>query len=141
MLGTAAVRDPEMAEAIAAAHGDRVVASVDARSGKVAAEGWTEESELGTTEVIAELTRRGLSRFVYTPVEVDGLMEGPDLDSLREVAGATDGQVIYSGGIGSLDDLRAVAGLGLENVEGVIVGRALYEQRFTVAEARAALGA
>jgi phosphoribosylformimino-5-aminoimidazole carboxamide ribotide isomerase len=141
VLGTAAVRDPEMAEAIAAAHGDRVVASVDARSGKVAAEGWTEESELATTDVIAELTRRGLSRFVYTPVEVDGLMEGPDLDSLREAAGATDGQVIDSGGIGSLDDLRAVAGLGLENVEGVIVGRALYEQRFTVAEARAALGA
>lgn len=141
VLGTAAVRDPDMAEAIAAAHGDRVVASIDARSGKVAAEGWTEESELATTEVIAELTRRGLSRFVYTPVEVDGLMEGPDLDSLREAAEATDGQVIYSGGIGSLDDLRAVGGLGLENVEGVIVGRALYEQRFTVAEARAALGA
>ena len=141
VLGTAAVRDPDMAEAIAAAHGDRVVASIDARSGKVAAEGWTEESELATTEVIAELTRRGLSRFVYTPVEVDGLMEGPDLDSLREAAEATDGQVIYSGGIGSLEDLRAVAGLGLENVEGVIVGRALYEQRFTVAEARAALGA
>jgi phosphoribosylformimino-5-aminoimidazole carboxamide ribotide isomerase len=141
VLGTAAVRDPEMAEAIAAVHGDRVVASVDARSGKVAAEGWTVESELDTTEVIAELTRRGLRRFVYTPVEVDGLMEGPDLDSLREAAEATDGQVIYSGGIGSLDDLRAVAGLGLENVEGVIVGRALYEQRFTVAEARSALGA
>jgi phosphoribosylformimino-5-aminoimidazole carboxamide ribotide isomerase len=141
VLGTAAVRDPEMAEAIAAAHGDRVVASVDARSGKVAAEGWTEESELTTTEVIAGLTRRGLRRFVYTPVEVDGLMEGPDLDSLREAAEATDGQVIYSGGIGSLDHLRAVAGLGLENVEGVIVGRALYEQRFTITEARAALGA
>jgi phosphoribosylformimino-5-aminoimidazole carboxamide ribotide isomerase len=141
VLGTAAVRDPEMAEAIAAAHGERVVASVDSRSGKVAAEGWTVESELDTTEVIAELTRRGLRRFVYTPVEVDGLMEGPDLDSLREAAEATDGQVIYSGGIGSLDDLRAVAGLGLENVEGVIVGRALYEQRFSVVEARAALGA
>jgi phosphoribosylformimino-5-aminoimidazole carboxamide ribotide isomerase len=140
VLGTAAVRDPEMAEAIAAAHGDRVVASVDARSGKVAAEGWTEDSELDTNEVIAELTRRGLRRFVYTPVDVDGLMEGPDLDSLRKVARATDGGVIYSGGIGSLDDLRAVAALGLENVEGVIVGRALYEQRFTVAEARAALG-
>jgi phosphoribosylformimino-5-aminoimidazole carboxamide ribotide isomerase len=140
VLGTAAVRDPDMAEAIAAAHGDRVVASIDARSGKVAAEGWTEESGQRTTEVIAELTRRGLSRFVYTPVEVDGLMEGPDLESLREVAEATDGDLIYSGGIGSLDDLRAVAGLGTDNVEGVIVGRALYEQRFTVTEARAALG-
>jgi phosphoribosylformimino-5-aminoimidazole carboxamide ribotide isomerase len=140
VLGTAAVRDPEMAEAIAAAHGGRVVASVDSRSGKVAAEGWTEGTDLDTTEVIAELSRRGLSRFVYTPVDVDGLMEGPDLDSLREVAQATDGALIYSGGIGSLDDLRAVTSLGLDNLEGVIVGRALYEQRFTVAEARAALG-
>jgi phosphoribosylformimino-5-aminoimidazole carboxamide ribonucleotide (ProFAR) isomerase len=140
VLGTAAVRDPEMAEAIAAAHGGRVVASVDSRSGKVAAEGWTEGTDLDPTAVIAELSRRGLSRFVYTPVDVDGLMEGPDLDSLREVAEATDGAVIYSGGIGSLDDLRAVADLGLDNLEGVIVGRALYEQRFTVAEARAALG-
>jgi phosphoribosylformimino-5-aminoimidazole carboxamide ribotide isomerase len=139
VLGTAAVRDPDLAQALAAAYGDRVVASVDARSGRVAAEGWTEESELETTEVIAELSRRGLRRFVYTPVEVDGLMEGPDLGSLREVAGATGGEVIYSGGIGSLDDLRAVAGLGLRNIEGVIVGRALYEQRFTVADAIAAL--
>jgi phosphoribosylformimino-5-aminoimidazole carboxamide ribotide isomerase len=140
VLGTAALRDPDMAEAIAAAHGDRVVASVDARSGKVAAEGWTEESELGATEVIAELSRRGLRRFVYTPVDVDGLMEGPDIGSLTEVAQSTDGEVIYSGGVGSLDDLRSLAGLGLSNLEGVIVGKALYEQRFSVAEARAALG-
>jgi phosphoribosylformimino-5-aminoimidazole carboxamide ribotide isomerase len=140
VLGTAAVRDPEMAEAIAAAHGDRVVASVDARSGKVAAEGWTEGTDLETTEVIAELSRRGLHRFVFTPVDVDGLMEGPDLDSLREAAEATDAEVIYSGGIGSLDDLRAVATLELDNVEGVIVGRALYERRFTVPEALAVLG-
>jgi phosphoribosylformimino-5-aminoimidazole carboxamide ribotide isomerase len=140
VLGTAAVRDPEMAEAIAAAHGDRVVASVDSRSGKVAAEGWTEETDLDTADVIGELSRRGVRRFVYTPVDVDGLMEGPDLDSLREVARATDAEVIYSGGIGALDDLRAVAGLGIENVEGVIVGRALYERRFSIAEAQAALG-
>jgi len=140
VLGTAAMRDPDLAEAIAAAHGDRVIASVDARAGKVATEGWTEGTNLETAELIAELTRRGLRRFVYTPVDVDGLMEGPDLDSLRSAAATTDGEVIYSGGIGSLDDLRSVAALGLENVEGVIVGRALYEQRFTVADARAALG-
>jgi phosphoribosylformimino-5-aminoimidazole carboxamide ribotide isomerase len=139
VLGTAAVRDPEMAAAIAAAHGDRIVASVDARSGKVAAEGWTEESELGTTEVVAALAERGIGRFVYTPIDVDGLMEGPDLESLREVAGSTSGELIYSGGIGSLDDLRAVASLGLDNLGGVIVGRALYESRFTVADAQAVL--
>jgi phosphoribosylformimino-5-aminoimidazole carboxamide ribotide isomerase len=139
VLGTAAVRDPDMAEAIAAAHGERVVVSVDSRSGKVAAEGWTESSDLGTTEVIAGLTERGIRRFVYTPVDFDGLMEGPDLDSLREAAAATDGELIYSGGIGSIDDLRSLADLGLDNLGGVIVGRALYEQRFTVAEAQAIL--
>jgi len=139
VLGTAAVRDPEMAAAIASAHGDRVVASVDARSGKVAAEGWTESSDLGTAEVVAALSERGIRRFVYTPVDVDGLMEGPDLDSLREVAKATDGELIYSGGVGELGDLRSLAELGLDNLGGVIVGRALYEHRFTVAEAQAAL--
>jgi phosphoribosylformimino-5-aminoimidazole carboxamide ribotide isomerase len=139
VLGTAAVRDPEMAAAIAGAHGERVVASVDSRSGEVAAEGWTESSGLGTAEVVSALSERGISRFVFTPVDVDGLMEGPDLDSLREVAGATDGELIYSGGVGSLDHLRELGELGLGNLEGVIVGRALYEQRFTVAEAQAAL--
>lgn len=139
VLGTAAIRDPDMAEAIAAAHGERVVVSVDSRSGKVAAEGWTEASELGTTEVISALSDRGIGRFVYTPVEIDGLMEGPDLDSLREAANATDGELIYSGGVGSLDDLRALADLGLDNLGGVIVGRALYEGRFSVADAQAIL--
>jgi phosphoribosylformimino-5-aminoimidazole carboxamide ribotide isomerase len=139
VLGTAAVRDPALAEAVASAHGDRVVASIDARSGKVAAEGWTEESDLEVTAAVTALGEHGIRRFVYTPVEVDGLMEGPELGSLSRVAEATDGEVIYSGGVGSIDDLRELAGLGLQNVGGVIVGRALYERRFTVAEGRAAL--
>jgi phosphoribosylformimino-5-aminoimidazole carboxamide ribotide isomerase len=140
VLGTAAVRDPDLAGALAAAHGERVIVSVDSRSGRVAAEGWTESSALETSEVVAALTKRGVHHFVYTPVDVDGLMEGPDLDSLRDVAAAADGDLIYSGGVGSLDDLRAIAGLGLDNVDGVIVGKALYERRFDVAEAQAALG-
>lgn len=140
VLGTAAVRDPELAEAIAAAHGDRVVVSIDARGGKVAAEGWTERSELTPEEVVAALSERGIDRFVYTPVDVDGLMEGPDLDSLRALAQSTDAELIYSGGVGSLDDLRALAELELENLDGVIVGRALYERRFTVTEGQGVLG-
>ena len=79
--------------------------------------------------------------FVYTNVDRDGLLEGPDLDEVAAVAEAVRGRFIYSGGIGSLDDLRGLVALGLENVRGVIVGRALYERRFTVAEALAALGA
>jgi phosphoribosylformimino-5-aminoimidazole carboxamide ribotide isomerase len=139
VLGTAAVHDPEMAGAIASVHGDRVVVSVDARSGKVAAEGWTESSDLGTVDVIAALSEQGIRRFIYTPVDVDGLMEGPDLYSLREVADATEGEVIYSGGVGSLEDLRALGELDIDNLGGVIVGRALYEGRFSVGEAREAL--
>jgi phosphoribosylformimino-5-aminoimidazole carboxamide ribotide isomerase len=140
VLGTAAVRDPDLAEAIAAAHGDRVVVSIDARGGKVAAAGWTERSELSPEEAVSALVERGIHRFVYTPVDVDGLMEGPDLDSLRALGESTEAQLIYSGGIGSLDDLRAIASLQLEHLEGVIVGRALYEGRMTIPEAEAALG-
>jgi phosphoribosylformimino-5-aminoimidazole carboxamide ribotide isomerase len=139
VLGTAAVRDPELAEAIAAAHGERIVASVDARGGMAAAQGWTEDSGLGAAEAVRNLAERGLHRFVYTPIEVDGLMEGPDLDSLAAVADGTDAEIIYSGGIGSLADLQALSAMELDNLGGVIVGRALYESRFTIEEAQAAL--
>jgi phosphoribosylformimino-5-aminoimidazole carboxamide ribotide isomerase len=140
VLGTAAVRDPDLAGAIAAAHGERVVVSVDERGGHVAADGWTTESTTAPAEAVSTLADRGINRFVYTPVDVDGLMEGPDLDSLRAVAQATDAEIVYSGGVGSLDHLRSVAALGLDNLGGVIVGRALYEGRFSIAEGQAALG-
>ena len=140
VLGTAAVRDPGLAEAVAAAHGDRVVVSIDARGGKVAAEGWTESSELTPEDALAAVSERGIDRFVFTPVDVDGLMEGPDLDSLRALAGSTEAELIYSGGVGSLDDLRALASLELKNLDGVIVGRALYERRLTVTDGQAVMG-
>ena len=142
VLGTAALRDPELAGAIAAAHGDRVVASVDARAGRVASQGWTEESEVGPAELVGALAERGIGRFVYTPVEVDGTMGGPGLEGLRELSESAPGvELIYSGGIGTVEDLSALAALGLENLGGAIVGRALYEGRFTVAEGQAALSA
>jgi phosphoribosylformimino-5-aminoimidazole carboxamide ribotide isomerase len=140
VLGTAAARDPDLAEAVAAAHGDRVVASIDARGGQVAAEGWTEEAGMTPAALAQILTQRGITRLVFTPVDVDGMMEGPDVEALRALAGATDAELIYSGGVGSIEDLVELAELGLDNLEGVIVGRALYEERFTVAEAQEALG-
>jgi phosphoribosylformimino-5-aminoimidazole carboxamide ribotide isomerase len=139
VLGTAAQSDPGLMAALVAEHGDRVVASVDARSGSVAVSGWTERTETTAAELVAALAARGLRRFVYTPVEVDGTLEGPALGELREVAGAADAELIYSGGVGSLEDLRALARLGVPNLAGVIVGRALYEGRFTVAEGQAEL--
>jgi phosphoribosylformimino-5-aminoimidazole carboxamide ribotide isomerase len=139
VIGTAALRDPEFAGAMIDAHGDRVVVSVDARGGMVALQGWTEAGGEGVVETVAALGGRGVVRFLCTAIEVDGTMEGPALGELSRIAAATDAQVIASGGVGELAHLEALAREAAPNVEGVIVGRALYERKFTVAQAIAAL--
>jgi phosphoribosylformimino-5-aminoimidazole carboxamide ribotide isomerase len=139
VIGTAALRDPELLAAALERHGERIVVSVDARAGRVSLSGWTETSERDAADAVTELSGRGVARFVYTPIEVDGTMQGPDLDRLRQVAAATEAELIYSGGVGDLSDLRSLACLAAGNVGGVIVGRALYEGRFTVEQAQAAL--
>jgi len=118
-----------------------VVVSVDARGGKVSLSGWTEATEQDVAETVKELGERGVARFLCTEIDVDGTMEGPAVDELRRIAAGTSSQVIASGGVGTLADLQALAKLGAEapNIEGTIVGRALYERRFTVAEGIAAL--
>jgi phosphoribosylformimino-5-aminoimidazole carboxamide ribotide isomerase len=142
ILGSAAVSDPALVEALVVDHGDRIVVSADARAGAVAVEGWERPTETTSAALIAALASRGVRRFVFTPVEVDGTLEGPGVEGLRaaaEAADAASAELIYSGGIGSLDHLRELAALGLPALAGVIVGRALYEGRFTVAEGQAAL--
>ena len=142
VLGTAALEDPALIEALAADHPDRIVVAADARSGKVAVEGWERESNTGAEHLISDLAGRGVKLFVFTPVEVDGTLEGPGIDGLRAAAAAAQeagAGLIYSGGIGTLDHLRALAALGLPALTGVIVGRALYEGRFDVPAGEAAL--
>lgn len=140
VVGTAALRDPDLLADILAGRGsDEVVVSVDARGGQVSLAGWTESSGVDAVEAVSDLTRRGVIRFLFTPIEVDGTMDGPNLSELGRVADATAAAVIASGGVGTLDHLRQIAGNQAVNVEGVIVGRALYEGRFTVPEALAAL--
>ncbi len=142
VLGTAALSDPALIEGLAADHGDRIVVSADSRDGHVAVEGWARETRTTSAELITGLAARGVRRFVFTPVEVDGTLEGPGTDALAEVAAAAangGAELVYSGGIGSLEHLRELAALALPALTGVIVGRALYEERFTVAEAQAAL--
>ncbi len=144
VLGTAALEDPALVEALIDEHGERIVVAADARAGKVAVEGWERASTMAVERLISELARRGAQRFVFTPVEVDGTLGGPGLDALQRAsaaAGACGAMLLYSGGIGTLEHLRALAALSLPAVEGVIVGRALYEGRFTVAEGEAALRA
>jgi phosphoribosylformimino-5-aminoimidazole carboxamide ribotide isomerase len=139
ILGTAAYSDVDFLDDVVAAHGDRVVVSVDVRGGRVASAGWTEQTEMEAGSVIEHLQRRGVRRLVYSSIERDGMLTGPDVEEVRRVAEAVRGQFIYSGGIGTLDDLAALAALRQVNLGGVIVGKALYERRFGVGEAQAAL--
>ncbi len=139
VIGTAALRDPEFLDAMLEAHGHRVVVSVDARAGRVALEGWTEAGEESVVDAVAALGERGVARFLCTAIEVDGTMEGPAVDQLAEIAGATSSRVIASGGVGDLSHLESLAQASPPNIEGAIVGRALYERKFTVAEAIQAL--
>jgi phosphoribosylformimino-5-aminoimidazole carboxamide ribotide isomerase len=136
VVGTAAYRDPEMLAAVIAEHGDRVAVAVDVRGGRVSAAGWTQDTGLEPLDAVARLAQRGVSAFVYTDVDRDGMLEGPDLQEARRVAQAVDGILVWSGGVGELTHLEALAALPLE---GVIVGKALYEGRFTVAEGQAVL--
>jgi phosphoribosylformimino-5-aminoimidazole carboxamide ribotide isomerase len=141
VLGTAAVEDPALVEALVAEHGDRVVVAVDSHAGRVAVEAWQRPSTASPAELVSGLAGRGVRRFIHTPVEVDGTLEGPRLDGLGEVDEAVHaggGEWVYSGGIGGVEDLEQLANAGLAALNGVIVGRALYEGRFTVAEGQAA---
>jgi phosphoribosylformimino-5-aminoimidazole carboxamide ribotide isomerase len=139
ILGTAAFRDVEFLDAVLAAHGERVVVSVDARGGLLAAAGWLEQTQVPVTDAIMRLNQRGVSRFVYSSIDRDGMMSGPDLDGAREVANAVHGTFIYSGGIAELADLESLAKLRQVNLTGVIVGKAIYERKFGVGEAQALL--
>ncbi|MEX2107345.1 MAG: 1-(5-phosphoribosyl)-5-[(5-phosphoribosylamino)methylideneamino]imidazole-4-carboxamide isomerase [Solirubrobacterales bacterium] len=139
VIGTAALRDQDFLQVMIDAHGDRVVVSVDARDGRVSVAGWTESSEKDAAEAVAELSERGVSHFLCTAIEVDGTMEGPAIDELNRIASTTEAEVLASGGVGTLADLELLGRVTAPNVEGAIVGRALYESRFTVSEAIAAL--
>ncbi|HTA36287.1 MAG TPA: 1-(5-phosphoribosyl)-5-[(5-phosphoribosylamino)methylideneamino]imidazole-4-carboxamide isomerase [Solirubrobacteraceae bacterium] len=141
ILGTAIFSDPELPFRAMEEHGDEnVLISIDARDGFVATHGWLEKSELPAREAIERWSegKGGIKHFVFTNIDHDGMLSGPDVQSTAEaVKAARHGRVIHSGGIGELVHLELLQGLGLD---GVIVGKALYERRFTVAEALAALG-
>lgn len=140
VIGTAAVTDPEfLEEALESFGSERFVVALDSRRGKVSLSGWLEESDTSAPELAGQLSARGVERFLVTAIEVDGTMEGPDLDLLGLVAARTEVPLIASGGIGSLSDLADLRALDSATIEGVIVGKALYEGRFSLPEAEAAL--
>jgi phosphoribosyl isomerase A len=136
-LGTAALESPEWVRAAIAEHGDRIAVGLDVRGTTLAARGWTEDGG-DLWETMARLDGDGCARYVVTDVRRDGTLTGPNLELLREVCARTPAAVVASGGVSSLDDLRAIAALG--TVEGAIVGKALYAGAFTLPEALAAVG-
>lgn len=135
-IGTAALEQPQWCARAISTYGDRVAVGLDVRGTTLAARGWTEEGgEL--FDVLARLDSEGCARYVVTDVGRDGTMTGPNLDLLMRVCDATDRPVIASGGVSSLDDLRAIATLVPHGVEGAIVGKALYAGAFTLEQALA----
>ena len=133
-VGTAALERPDWVRAIIAEHGERVAVGLDVRGTKLAARGWTREGG-DLDEALARLDGDGCARFVVTDVTKDGTLTGPNLDLLRTVCARTKRPVIASGGVSSLDDLRAIAALAPLGVEGAIVGKALYTGAFTLEQA------
>jgi phosphoribosylformimino-5-aminoimidazole carboxamide ribotide isomerase len=140
ILGTAAFEQPELLSSALERHGpERVLVSIDARGGTVATDGWTRAGTESTAAAARRLIGGGVRELVYTDVERDGMLTGPDLEGLRELALTPGAQLLYSGGVGSLADLERLAALQLASLAGVIVGKALYEGRFTIEQAHAAL--
>ncbi|MEU6075181.1 bifunctional 1-(5-phosphoribosyl)-5-((5-phosphoribosylamino)methylideneamino)imidazole-4-carboxamide isomerase/phosphoribosylanthranilate isomerase PriA [Micromonospora sp. NPDC047074] len=139
-IGTAALEDPVWCDRVCGEYGDRVAIGLDVRGRTLSARGWTRDGG-DLFEVLERLDKAGAARYVVTDITKDGTMRGPNLDLLREVCARTDAPVIASGGVSTLDDLRALAGLESVGVEGVIAGKALYAGAFTVAQALEALAA
>ncbi|MGH3728634.1 MAG: bifunctional 1-(5-phosphoribosyl)-5-((5-phosphoribosylamino)methylideneamino)imidazole-4-carboxamide isomerase/phosphoribosylanthranilate isomerase PriA [Micromonosporaceae bacterium] len=137
-IGTAALEDPEWCDRVVAEYADRVAIGLDVRGTTLSARGWTREGG-DLYEVLERLNKAGCARYVVTDITKDGTLRGPNLDLLADVCARTDAPVIASGGVSTLDDLRALAALEPAGVEGAIVGKALYAGAFTVAEALAAL--
>ena len=135
ILGTVAVRDPDLVKQACKRHPDRVVVGIDAMDGMVAVEGWTELSEITGLELAKEFEDCGVAAIIYTDIARDGAMDGPNIEATVGLANAVSVPVIASGGVSSLEDLEALKAAGTGLLEGVISGRALYDGRIDLAAA------
>ncbi|MBT6094982.1 MAG: 1-(5-phosphoribosyl)-5-[(5-phosphoribosylamino)methylideneamino]imidazole-4-carboxamide isomerase [Rhodospirillaceae bacterium] len=139
ILGTIAVRDPDLVRAACARHPGRIALGIDARDGYVAVEGWAETAEITVLEMARQFEDAGAAAIIHTDIGRDGAMQGPNLEATAELAAAVKTPVILSGGVSSMDDLRRVKATPGIALDGVISGRAIYDGRIDVAEAVALL--
>lgn len=136
VLGTLAVESPATLESLVERFGGRIVVGIDARDGRVKTRGWERDGNLAAIELALRAARAGVERIVYTDIARDGMLSGPNVEQTREVARASGLKVTASGGVSSLEDIERLAEVGSAcGVDSVIVGRALYEGRFTLEEA------
>ncbi|MFN5698135.1 MAG: 1-(5-phosphoribosyl)-5-[(5-phosphoribosylamino)methylideneamino]imidazole-4-carboxamide isomerase [Cyanobacteriota bacterium] len=140
ILGTVAIEQPELVEELAARHPGRIVVGIDAKEGKVATRGWLEQSSVEAEELAARFEGTGVAALITTDIATDGTLAGPNLAFLRRMAQASSLPVIASGGVGCLEDLLSLLSLVPLGVEGVIVGRALYDGSVVLKEALEAIG-
>ena len=140
ILGTAALQDPSLLDRLIARDASRLIVSVDSRAGIAAVSGWEQSGEVDALSALAALQARGVERLIVSDIEVDGTMAGPNLEQIIATGKVLSIPFIYSGGVGTLDDLSAIAGVAPKNLDGVIVGKALYDGAFTIEQAGAALG-
>ncbi|GIF95232.1 bifunctional 1-(5-phosphoribosyl)-5-((5-phosphoribosylamino)methylideneamino)imidazole-4-carboxamide isomerase/phosphoribosylanthranilate isomerase PriA [Catellatospora citrea] len=139
-IGTAALEDPAWCDRVVGEYGDRVAVGLDVRGRVLSSRGWTREAG-DLYEALERLDKAGCARYVVTDILKDGMLQGPNLQLYRDICAATPAPVIASGGVSTLDDLRALATLEPIGVEGVITGKAVYSGAFTIPEALAALAA
>lgn len=135
ILGTVAIEDPDLVREAATAHPGRVAVGIDARAGKVATRGWAQATEVDATDLARRFQDAGVAALIYTDIDRDGAMAGPNVAATKGLADAVDVPVIASGGVSSLDDLRALAAAG--RIAGAISGRALYDGAIDLGEALA----
>ena len=140
ILGTVALEQPDLVRQLATRHPGRIVVGIDARDGLVATRGWLESSAVAATSLAASFEGSGVAALITTDIATDGTLAGPNLGFLRAMAQASSIPVIASGGVGDLADLLSLLSLAPLGVEGVIVGRALYDGRVDLAEALQAIG-
>jgi phosphoribosylformimino-5-aminoimidazole carboxamide ribotide isomerase len=133
VLGTLALKEPALVKRVCRRHPDRIAVGLDARNGRIAVEGWARTAEVTALELGLRFEDAGVAAIIYTDIDRDGVLEGPNVAATAELARALSTPVIASGGVSSLDDLRALAATGV--IAGAIIGRALYEGRIDLAEA------
>jgi len=141
ILGTMALRDPETVRAACRDYPERIVVGIDARGGQVAVEGWAEQSEMKATDLALAFADAGVAAIVYTDIDRDGALQGVNVEATAELARVSGLPVIASGGVAGIDDIHRLKAVADAGIEGVIIGRALYDGRIDPAEALSVAGA